>query len=185
LTAGSDACGGSTRLIVIDASAYAIDVLDHQMLAAYASWSPDGSSILYSPVETDGGAGIWQRPLQGGEPRLLTDVDVLLLDWSPDGERAAWLGRSADDEILGLWVMDLRDGSVRRIASGLLGSLGGSWPKWSSDSSWIAFLRPPLTTPADPAEPAASMWVIRTDGSGERLLLDRPDEPTDVFDVDW
>jgi serine/threonine protein kinase/Tol biopolymer transport system component len=51
------------------------------------TWGPDGHGLTY--VSTRGGsANLWQQPLNGGQPRQLTDfkdAEILSFAWSPQG----------------------------------------------------------------------------------------------------
>jgi Tol biopolymer transport system component len=52
-------------------------------------WSPDGRAVDYVR-EVDGKWNIWRLPLEGGDPRRLTDFASLRIfnfRWSPDGRQ--------------------------------------------------------------------------------------------------
>ncbi len=54
-------------------------------------WTPDGASICFS-VTQGGVSNIWQRPLQSGEPKMLTSFtsdQIFWFDWSRDGRHLA------------------------------------------------------------------------------------------------
>ncbi len=54
-------------------------------------WSPDGRSLLY--VDTRNGvSNLWSQPLDGGQPKQLTDFKSELIgdfSWSRDGRQLA------------------------------------------------------------------------------------------------
>jgi len=56
------------------------------------AWSPDGGQLAF--VSDRGGVGnVWALPLDGGEPRRLTDLQggpVSSMSWSPDGKEIAF-----------------------------------------------------------------------------------------------
>jgi len=68
-------------------------------------WSPDGSRILFSDVET-----VFMVPATGGLPRRLINerfsADLFDPAWSPDGRRVAMVYGS-DIRISDLYVLDL------------------------------------------------------------------------------
>jgi dipeptidyl aminopeptidase/acylaminoacyl peptidase len=74
-------------------------------------------------------------------------------DWSPYGRKLAFsFADSADPEI---HVADAASGAHRRLTT-----RGGSEPAWSPDGRFIAFIR------------SGDLYVMRSDGSRERLILD-------------
>jgi len=55
---------------------------------ASLKWTQDGKALLYS-VSSDGVANIWMQPLNGGQPRRVTDFKadgMFRFDISPDGK---------------------------------------------------------------------------------------------------
>jgi Tol biopolymer transport system component len=74
-------------------------------------------------------------------------------DWSPYGSKLAFsFADSVDPEV---HVADAASGAHRRLTT-----RGGSEPAWSPDGRFIAFIR------------SGDLYVMRSDGSRERLILD-------------
>jgi Tol biopolymer transport system component len=180
---GSDSSCDPTapsKLVSVDAASGTLDVLAEGLPGPVTSlaWSWDDGSIeyLFEEADRDTGRGafaLWRTPLDGGQPRLLTTVvgDTPPV-WSPDRTRLAWLSEGS------LWVLDLARGDPRRLTDGVVSQPDS--PKWSPDSSFIAFLRErpgPEPEPGNSAfphfvpEPVSSLWVVRPDGTDERLLV--------------
>jgi Tol biopolymer transport system component len=79
------------------------------------AWAPDGRSLVFHDVTSDGATGVWQLSLDGGSPRLLLDTKRLSpmsssedrpfpadLRLSPDGRHLAFeSGRSRQE----IWMM--------------------------------------------------------------------------------
>lgn len=54
------------------------------------TWSPDGTRIAYSS-DLDGTHNIWVSPASGGQPEQLTTDGGLSPDWSPNGDKIAFV----------------------------------------------------------------------------------------------
>jgi Tol biopolymer transport system component len=83
-------------------------------LERVARWSPDGQALAF--IDGVGGvSNIWLQPLNGGDPRKLTNFPegVTTFDWSRDGSKLAW---TRTTEVRDVVTVDLeaRDGRDRR-----------------------------------------------------------------------
>jgi Tol biopolymer transport system component len=116
--------------------------------------------------------------------------------WSPDASRLAF-GRSVPRPDCGsgcfekeIYVVAAHGGPATRLThapGGVLCTNRGPEacagdPAWSPDGKQIAFSRT-TTTATEPAE-QTGIWVVNTDGSGERLLNSRP-EPQHTNSPAW
>jgi eukaryotic-like serine/threonine-protein kinase len=83
--------------------------------------SPDGSSIAFATIGTDGKTALWVRPTNALEARALPGTDVAIFPfWSPDSRS---LGFFADGK---LKTIDLDVGSPQVVCDVPLGR-GGTW----------------------------------------------------------
>jgi len=124
-----------------------------------AAWSADGAQLAYIGPTGEGGEGIYTMPV-GGRPTLLTPVTLLgethALDWSPDGSALVMTDRS--DGIQSVYVVDVADGTRRRLTEPLGNTFSPAW----SPQGLIAFSWSPVanteiyTLPAAQAAPAES-----------------------------
>jgi dipeptidyl aminopeptidase/acylaminoacyl peptidase len=97
-----------------------------------------------APRETRRPAHLYTVPVGGGTPRQITTGAIAPSDpaWSPDGKRIALVLDSTDaQEIVAqsrpeLYVLQLADASLRRIATGFVSN---NAPAWSPDGATLAF----------------------------------------------
>jgi Tol biopolymer transport system component len=93
-------------------------------------WSPDGTSIVFSSLRSDG--GLFVVPVSGGKPRQLTFHESdFQPSWSPDSSTIAFWGAGRG----GLWKVPAQGGSPQKIKTE---AEDAQSPAWSPDGKWIA-----------------------------------------------
>jgi len=93
-------------------------------------WSPDGASLVFSSLRSDG--GLFVVPISGGNPRQLTFHELdSQPNWSPDGRTIVFWGAGRG----GLWTVPAQGGSPQKINSE---AKEAQSPAWSPDGRWIA-----------------------------------------------
>jgi dipeptidyl aminopeptidase/acylaminoacyl peptidase len=147
---------------------------------SWASWSPDGTKILFSSTRYDPSieqclpgfphehgcpTDIYVMDAQGSNVVRLTDDPASEYQsvWSPDGERIAFARSLGDPQLShpAIFTMDPDGTDVRQTSS----ADGGSdfWPTWSPDGTQVAF--------AAIRNEDWGIWVVDADGSNEHMIL--------------
>jgi len=95
--------GSPPRLAVLSIDGGPMKVFDVKFqLPARMRWTPDGRAVTYIGRQ-DGLADIWSQPIDGGEPKRITNFKsdtIFSFDWSRDNKLVISLGTSASDVVL-------------------------------------------------------------------------------------
>jgi len=127
-------------------------------------WSPDGASVVFSSMRSDG--GLFVVPVSGGEPRQLTFHDLdFQPDWSPDGRTIVFWGAGRG----GLWTVPAQGGSARKIESD---AEDAQSPAWSPDGRWIVCIR------------QGGVAAMASDGSAVRQITNGPADQSPSWSPD-
>lgn len=109
----------------------------------YPAWSPDGEQIVFAtePVryETPGidAARIWTVAVASGHLRLVVAHSALQPDWSPNGQRIAFWGRSPDDpRNYDIFTVPVTGGLPVRVTQD---PAFDAEPVWSPDGRYLYF----------------------------------------------
>ncbi len=135
--------------------------------------APGGSELLFfGPPHPNNNwtGGIWSLPLPAGAASRVGNLLATDVAYSPDGSK---LVLTTGGEVL----IANRDGSgARRIAQ-----IGGMAliPRWHPTKDLVRF------TAFDPDLTQASLWEVRTDGSGLRRLLEGWSSPSQDCCGEW
>lgn len=137
-------------------------------LEAMASWSPDGTRILFvSAVSQDSQSDICVVNADGTGMQNLTDTPdaaEAAPNWSPNGTSIVY-GRWSGD-VSQIHRMDVDGGRNQLI------SANGEWPSWSPNGKQIVFV-------AKRGTPGPELWVMNADGGDQAILTESDGEPTE------
>jgi serine/threonine protein kinase len=138
-------------------------------------FSPDGSVLLFTRADGASSA-LYRIPVVGGEPRKVID-NAFDGDWSPDGNRLAFIrSRVAGDRLSTVCVASVDGSAVREIVASPSEEYFA--PRWSPAGKWIAVSRGPHnTTPG-------SVLLIDPDAKTQRVLT-RPQPHGQISGTAW
>jgi Tol biopolymer transport system component len=137
-----------------------------------AAWAPDGRTIAFAAY--DGRSNrIFVINADGSGKRALTHkITETFMSWSPDGRKIAFFDA-------GISVVNADGSGLRRLAR----NVAFHGPSWSPDGRKLIFVRlrhpskprPATGEPPRPSPPpAADLYVMNSDGSGQRNLTRTP-----------
>jgi Tol biopolymer transport system component len=153
-----------------------------------ASWSPDGSQVIYVSavtknknlwkiVETPGGkkllmfdllnasqdSNIWVIDTDGTNNRRLTDDGRQNKEpeWHPVGKMFAFSSNTTGDG--GIWLASTDSSDKKQIAEGPVHSIS-----WSPDGAKISYVK------IDRENLSSSIWVMDADGNNDTLVVNNP-----------
>ena len=135
---------------------------------ACAHWSPDGKRVAISKINenyAEVNYALYVVKADGTNPVRLTDPPFSPLDaaWDPMGKRIAFIDGLSNE----MYIISADGGDPIQVTS-------DGWYKswrisWSPDGNWIVF----SGAPADGKDPPG-LYAVHPDGTGKRLLLDKP-----------
>jgi Tol biopolymer transport system component len=142
-----------------------------------ASFSPDGSKIVYTLAYTDAilgltGLDLWMMDADGSNQTQLTDtlrVCEQSPKWSPDGTRILYR-RCMDNWVADIWVINA-DGSNPHV---LVSQVNAQHFDWSPDGEWIVYEDNKQWT--NPTGYDRDIYKARSDGSGYVTRLTPSDD---------
>ena len=171
---GGDVSESGLALHVVDADGKHDQLVmkSDQLLNGPPSWSPDGKRIAIAI-----GGTLYTMNEGGGQVRSITHMmsgNEFRPDWSPDGTKLLFEATEGSPSVrTDLYVIGVDGSRLLRLTST---PQFESWPRWSPDGKWIAFVR------HDGQDRPASLQVARTDMSGQRPLFECT---CGLMDVAW
>ena len=161
----------------------------------WVSWSPNGKRVALLAATEDDEALLMEHALDfhfmihvmdadGSNRRRVSDVPGQLHWWSPNGLRLVFTSGFEDERnrnteccrSTAVYVISTAGGELTRITE--VGSLN-AFPSWSPDGTRVAFSSDRERERGSQGGRVSGSWQIyiaNTDGSGERRLLDHPDD---------
>lgn len=103
-----------------------------------ASWSPDGSSVLYVS-DRSGVDNIWLTEVNSGKSRAVSPSKSSQSGpvWSPDGQKIAFLVDDAGNELYDIMIADVASGQVTNLTD--TAEVAEVDPGWSPNGQQLVF----------------------------------------------
>ena len=115
----------------------AVNITKDAALDTDPSWSPDGSSLVYSSDKDGGFLQLWIRDMTSGQSRRVTNLNTQPQGaaFSPDGKRIVFFNVDGMWRVAEMSILDVDSGRVTKIHDSL--PQPGA-PAWSPDGKRIA-----------------------------------------------
>lgn len=128
-------------------------------------WSPDGKRIAFTGRDADGVLHVYVMDSDGSNQRQLThfppgEGQAQVPDWSPDGRQLA-VQTSGRAHVGHVWIVDAEAGAARKLGAHSEPYVD-EVPRWFPNGKRIAF--------QSDRTGRMEVWVMDSDGSGQRLL---------------
>jgi len=141
---GSSAGDVGTAVYVVDATGRDVRRVPAQGVSAramYASWMPDGRSVVVVDYGAAGGSALYRIDIESGRSSALTNPAEFLVGMpsvSPNGQLIAFAGQpnrgaTYDQTKNQIWILPM-GGRPYQVSAGQ-----GRQPDWSPDGRWLAF----------------------------------------------
>jgi len=167
----------NTDLVAASSSGRTHDLTSSPAAESDATWSADGSHVVFIRQSTTGDksgavafqAGVYVWSPGHGAPQRIASCPTYCAQnefaWSPDDRRIAFV---SDDAIK---VMNADGSGVHTVCDAARCGDGLNGPAWSPDGHKLVFAEG--VPGMGPYDPPSSIWVANADGSGAKRLTQR------------
>jgi Tol biopolymer transport system component len=142
-------------------------------------YSPDGNQIAFASFGRDGVLGaIYLMNPDGSNIRQLTPAVIggSLADWSPDGQFLVFSDHCCNPALASIFTIRKDRRKLREVTRNQ-GKYTDGAASWSPQGDAIVFRR------TNEADGSAGIWIVRMDGTGEKLLRAIPEPALPTYQV--
>lgn len=145
----------------------ATKITEELIEARHASFSPDGTHVVFQGFKDNDGWDLWTIKPDGSEAKRITSGPYYDMEpqWSHDGTRIAF--SSDRSRNFAVWILDVKSGGVKRVTQS---TSQDSQPAWSPDDKEIAFVRQSTAPPGTPPAGSAAVVAINVETGAEREI---------------
>jgi TolB protein len=167
----------NTDLLAATPGGHVHDLTSSPAAESDATWSADGSHVIFVRQSTAGHAngtvtfqaGLYLWSPGHGAPRQVVSCSQFCpqrdFSWSPDDRHIAFVSRDNAIE-----VMNANGGGVRKVCDDKRCGQGLAMPLWSPDGSKLVFSNEGVNGFMGPVSLTSSVWIANADGSGVEKL---------------
>jgi Tol biopolymer transport system component len=137
----TDGQNGTIQQIDVQSGALTNLTGDLKLQSVYPAWSPDGTKITFSGIDSNGTTHLWLMDAGGANLKeLFADEDYQdqMPAWAPGGGNAAFYRQDSDGNA-GLWVMDAA-GENPRLMFDMQENKVFDPPVWSPNGQYMALI---------------------------------------------
>jgi Tol biopolymer transport system component len=143
-----------------------------------AAVSHDGKRVVFAAQDLSFNAEILPFEAETGrqkgapQPATTGSNTIYFLNFSPDGRSVVFDNYRGQGSHI--WRLDLGAPLIQLTSDP---NFSDSTPRWSPDGQTIAFVRRPANESQPGQQPAASLWLMSSDGANPRLLIENAGNP--------
>ncbi|WP_375751169.1 hypothetical protein [Vibrio sp. HN007] len=165
---------GDREIYLSDGSGKVVQQLTNNASEDYlASWSPNGSEIVFTSNRDNGDSEIYVMNADGSNQINISnrrghDANAV---WSPDGEQIVFC--SDREGSINLYIVDKKGKNLRRLTDV---EVEAGHPTWSPDGQWIAYFE-------FDRNQKSNVVLISADGAKTMRVTDKP--KLEGTSIDW
>lgn len=156
-----------------------IEELTPNVSAVDPFWSPEGTRIVYSVIDTTGTPSLWTMNRDGVEPQPLgaDALPALVSAWSPDGAIIAYTNPAAEAGVADIWLINADGSDPEPLVTG---PSNDRQPAWSPDGESLVFTRVDLSSGA-PGPSGLGGQIFVADKLGQTIQPLTSGDPAKFF----
>jgi Tol biopolymer transport system component len=171
----SDRSGTPEILLAEPSGEGLLNLTEQYQAQSFDDWSGEMDQFILTRA-TDTGTSLLVTDLAGDTNLAVTDgsYPAGAGNWSPDGQRIAYMGVEPGGTSIDIFVVDVAGGEPVNLTQS---SSNDGFPQWSPDGSKIAFV--------SDRDGNSEIYVMDADGSAQTNLTNNPADESIQGDFSW